>query len=329
MRPIRVVLTGATGFIGSAVFDELARYRDGLGERPGGGRPRVQVRVVGRRAPEDVAARADEWVSADLARPDTVRGVCADADVLLHMAALVGSDEAQCEAVNVRGTAALMDEAVRSGVGRIVHLSTAAVYGPGPHWGIAVNEVVPAPVSAASRTRLAGEEHALAAGAAVLRPGLVLGRGDRWVVPLLAELLDVVPALWDGGRGRLSVVAVDDLARLVVRLGLVAAPYGGPGVWHASHPDPVSTGELLRTLARHRVLPPPPSALPWDECVRLLRAAHTTASERQFALLARDHWYESHEVWCVADCSPGPGPLVRLADAAPWYRSALAARTAG
>lgn len=317
-----MVLTGATGFIGSSVLGELVRHRDA--PAAGAGR-RLLVRVVGRRRPGPGAAPADEWVGADLASPPTLRGVCQGADVLLHMAAAISPAEAHCRAVNVDGTAALMDEAVRAGVGRVVHLSTAAVYGPGPHRGIAVNEVTPAPVSPASRTRLAGETHALAAGAAVLRPGLVLGRGDRWVVPLLAELLGAVPALWDGGRGRLSVVAVEDLARLVVRLGVGSRPAGPPQIWHASHPVPVTTGELLATLASHSVLPPVRDPLPWDECLSRLRAARTTASGRQFALVARDHWYDSHDVWRAADCSYGPGPLERLAGAAPWYRAALAA----
>ncbi|MBT2493436.1 NAD-dependent epimerase/dehydratase family protein [Streptomyces sp. ISL-96] len=321
MKPTRVVMTGATGFIGSAVLGELTRYRNDRGESQGND---LCLRVLGRRPPDSAAAQADQWVQADLTQPDALRGVCEDADVLLHMAALVSSDASQCEAVNVRGTAALMNEAARAGVSRIVHLSTAAVYGPGPHRGIAVNEVAPSPVSAASRSRLAGEAHALAAGAVVLRPGLVLGRGDRWVVPALAELLEAVPALWDGGKGQLSVVAVDDLARLVACLALVSPLPGG--VHHASHPVPVSTGELLRTLAQHRVLPRLPSPLPWDQCLTLLRSAHTRVSERQFALLVRDHWYESREVWRIAKCSPGPGPLVRLAEAAPWYRSILAAR---
>ncbi|WP_322872163.1 NAD-dependent epimerase/dehydratase family protein [Streptomyces goshikiensis] len=318
MRPLRVVLTGATGFIGATVLRELAGYR----ETPGAG-GLAHLRVVGRRMPEEAADAVDEWVPADLAEPGTLRRVCEDADVLLHLAALIGPDEARCAAVNVDGTAALMDEALRAGVRRIVHLSTTAVYGPGPHRGIAVDGVVPAPASPASRTRLAGEAYALAAGAAVLRPGLVLGRGDRWVVPVLAELLDAVPALWDGGRGMLSAVAVDDLARLIARLGLAGGLTGR--VWHASHPDPVSTGELLGALAHHGVLPAVSRELSWEECLERLRARPTRVSERQFALVARDHWYDSREVWTAAGCPPGPGPLQRLAGSASWYRSRLAA----
>ncbi|MEU9233601.1 NAD-dependent epimerase/dehydratase family protein [Streptomyces subrutilus] len=311
--PRKVVITGATGFIGTAVLSELARIR---GEEPGS--PALRLRVVGRRdLPE--GSPADEWVRADLSDPGSLRDSCAGADVLVHLASLIGSDERQCAAVNTEGTTVLMDQARRAGVGRIVHLSTSAVYGAGPHRDIAVDGVAPAPVSPASRTRLAGEGPALAAGAVVLRPGLVTGPGDRWVVPGLAQLLEATGALWGGGRALLSLVAVGDLARLIARLALGDAPPGGT-VWHASHPEPVRTGALVRALAGRGIVPPVERELSEAECLERLAASGSRMSRRQFWLLAEDHWYDSREIWEAADCAPGPGPLARLDEAAAWYR---------
>lgn len=317
MRPLRVLLTGATGFVGGAVLHRL------LGERTDG--RDLEVRALVRTPPAGRREQAGvEWRRADLSDPASLDGAADGADVLVHLAARVDGTEQECERTNIGGTRAVVGEARRAGVRRIVHLSTAAVYGPGPHRGIPVDGVTPAPVSAASRTRLAAERIALDAGAVVLRPGLVLGAGDRWVVPGLRELLRRVPARWDGGRGQLSLVAVEDLARLIT--ALATAPDAVPsGTFHAGHPVPVRCGELLARLAELDVLPSVTDDWTWEQCLQRLREVPGRISERQFALLALDHWYESEQVWRLAGCAPGPGPLERLADAAPWYRAHLAA----
>jgi len=309
-----VVLTGATGFIGSAALGALADRFPGL-----------RLRALVRRVPDTAAGAGGpvEWVTGDLTDPASLRGLCEGAGTLVHLASFIGRDEERCVAVNVAGTRALMAEAARAGVRRVVHLSTAAVYGAGPHHGVAVDEIPAAPVSAASRTRLAGEGHALRAGAVVLRPGLVLGAGDRWVVPALRELAERVPAAWDGDRALLSVVDVDDLGRLIAA---VAGCQGAipPGVYHASHPEPVRIGDLLAALVAHEVLPARPDAdWSWPVCLERLRAVPGRVTERQFALLARDHWYRGDEIWRLSACPPGPGPLHRLAAAAAWYRAFL------
>lgn len=304
-----VALTGATGFIGSGVLAALAARG-------------VRVRALARKPPQD-AAPGTAWVPGDLADPAALEALCTGAGTLVHLASRVAGGAEECEAVNDRGTAALMAAATRAGVRRIVHLSTAAVYGEGPHAGIAVDEVPPAPLSEASRTRLLGERHALAAGGYVLRPGLVTGTGDRWVVPALAELVRRVPVRWEGGEARLSVVERTDLARLITALAL--DDHTVPtGVHHASHPDPVRAGDLLAALAALGLLPALDGpAVPWEECRRLLAAAPGRISERQFALVARDHWYRSEEIWRLAACPPGPGPLAGLPAAAAWYRRVL------
>ncbi|MEV5977779.1 NAD(P)-dependent oxidoreductase [Streptomyces sp. NPDC052114] len=311
MNPTRVILTGATGFVGSAVLRRL------LAARPQEGG--VQVRALARSTAGRPELPGLDWASADLTAPESLRGVGRDGDVLIHLASLVSGDEDTCAAVNVHGTGALMEEARRAGIGRIVHLSTAAVYGPGPHSGLDVDEVAPAPTSPASRTRLEGESAALAAGATVLRPGLVLGRGDRWVVPALGELRKRVPAQWDGGRGLSSMVDVDDLARLIVTLAC-RTESSPAGVHHASHPVPVRNGDLMSRLTELGVLDPVTEDWTWQECLDRFHAAPGRMTERQFALVARDHWYRSEEIWPMAGCPEGPGPLARLADSAAWYR---------
>ncbi|MFG2919325.1 NAD-dependent epimerase/dehydratase family protein [Kitasatospora sp. NPDC048298] len=114
----RVGLAGATGFIGSAVLRVLT---------DGGAR----VRALARRVPEG-DGRVD-WVSCDLTGPEALTRLCDGAEVVVHLASRVGGGAEECETVNVRGAEAPMAEAVRARMGRIVHLSTAAVYGGRGH----------------------------------------------------------------------------------------------------------------------------------------------------------------------------------------------------
>ncbi|WP_238698224.1 hypothetical protein [Streptomyces sp. E5N91] len=144
------------------------------------------------------------------------------------------------------------------------------------------------------------------------------------MVPALDELITRVPAHWDGGRGLLSVVDVHDLARLVVTVATAEQPL--PGVQHASHPEPVSNADLMAALTALDVLPEVTESWSWEKCVRQLHATPGRMSERQFSLLARDHWYRSEEIWRVTECPAGPGPVHRLPAAAEWYTSHLGAQ---
>lgn len=300
-----VLVAGGTGFVGSAVVALLVRC--GVG-----------VRVLRRRAlPEWMTRAGVRWVSGDLADPDSLRGVADGADVLLHLAARVDRDPVACATVNVRGTSALLARARQAGVTRILYNSTCAVYGTGPHRGLTESEIVPAPASVASRTRLAAEAAVLAEGGVVLRPHLVFGQGDRWFVPALLRLLREVPATVDGGRARMSVVAVDDLARAIV--GVAAS--GLTGVHHVNHPRPVTMRELLDRLGRHIGCRRPTRDIDRATHRELLREARFPLSDHQYALITDDHWYRSEQVWCAAGVSAGPGLAHRIAESASWYRA--------
>lgn len=318
---MRVAVLGATGFVGRAVVRELVRQG-------------VRVRAATRGALAGNAPRAGdgvEWVRAELSQPDTLSGFCTDADVLLQLASDIGRNAERCEAVNVRGTAAAVAEARRAGVRNVVLLSTTAVYGAGPHRGIDVGEVVPAPVSAASSSRFAAETSVLAVGGTVLRVGLILGAGDRWVVPALADALRRVPAWWDGGKALLSVIQVTELARLVAGFARASAgeaegaadPAALAGVHHAAHFQPVSNRELITALDGYGILSAPIDSAPMDRCLVALDSNPGWVSRRQLLLLGEDHWYRSDLAWRLAGVIPAADPLDGLAGAATWYRQHL------
>ncbi|MGW9398249.1 NAD-dependent epimerase/dehydratase family protein [Streptomyces sp. NPDC055642] len=302
-----LLITGATGFIGSRV---AAAAR---------GRADVRVRSLSRRTP--CGPQDAGTVSADLARPGSLYGTCAGVDVLIHCASRVSGAPDAVAAVNDMGTKALVEEAVRAGVHRIVYVSTAAVHGRGPFRGVRPGEVPIAPVSAAGRTRAAAERHVLDAGGLVLRPHLVHGAGDRWVVPGLVGLLRELSATITGCTALQSMIDVDTLGRAVVAAAL--SPHHGPGAHYVGHPDPVPASELLTAVCGQVERPGDGSSV--DMATARARAAGSPRALHHLGILTVDHWFADDAFWTDLDCSPGGNFTTTFPRSAPWYRAHLTA----
>ncbi|MGW2723624.1 NAD-dependent epimerase/dehydratase family protein [Streptomyces sp. NPDC001492] len=314
----KILLVGGTGFIGSAALRALTGDRP---PQPG------EVKALVRRLPEAAeAVPGVEYVTGDLTDPASLRDICHGIRTVLHCASHISADEDKCRAVNVDGTRALLAEAERADVHRTLLVSTTAVYGPGPHRELTEHEATPAPASATSRTRLQAEQAVLAAGGTVIRAPLVYGAGDKWFVPGVTELLRRVPALPGNGRARLSLVAVDDLARLLATLARTPEHVPPGTVHHAAHPHAPTLREFVALLGETLGIPAPQDGLALDDYLTRLRTAPGRVSAHQAGLLAEDRWYRS-PLWSRAECPPGPGHRARLTEAAPWYRKALTPQT--
>ena len=116
------LVTGATGFIGAHVVRAL--LREG-----------VEVRALARRGSDDRSLRGlrIERVEGDLRDSAWLAEGLAGVDVLFHVGAvydLTQRARSDLYAVNVAGTRALMKAALRAGIERIVHTSSAATIGP-------------------------------------------------------------------------------------------------------------------------------------------------------------------------------------------------------
>jgi UDP-glucose 4-epimerase len=124
----RLLVTGASGFVGRHVLGRLA------------GRGYEIVALVGQRAlPESLAARCTRVVRADITDDDALRAALRHVDVVCHLAARIPSDhedpaEAEpCLRVNALGTLRLAQFSVSAGVRRFVHVSTGNLYAPVDH----------------------------------------------------------------------------------------------------------------------------------------------------------------------------------------------------
>jgi UDP-glucose 4-epimerase len=118
---MRVVITGATGNVGTSVLHALSRH------------PEVD-RIVGlaRRRPAMSFPRT-EWVTADIRRDD-LESIFRGADAVVHLAWLIqpSRDSQELRSVNVDGSARVFEAAGRAGVRALVYASSVGAYSPGP-----------------------------------------------------------------------------------------------------------------------------------------------------------------------------------------------------
>jgi nucleoside-diphosphate-sugar epimerase len=254
---MRILVTGASGFIGQALCGALlAREHDVAalvrreGSQPAGTRPLAGDLSDGERLRELLAAE----------RPDCVA----------HLAAEIASQrsEAKVREVNVAGTTRLLDacsalarEDPASGP-RVVFASTVVT---GDARGALLDEQTPLPVSTPyGRSKQEGERLVLGCGlpAVVIRPSHVYGPGGWYAQELIAQLRRPGRfAVIGSGANLWDVVHVDDVVEALV-LGVERAAPGA--IYHVADDRPISFYEFMSLTAQQLGLGAPrrvPAAL--------------------------------------------------------------------
>ncbi len=222
---MRVLVTGATGFIGSRLTEELVRRG-------------YSVRVLRRTNSKTLMldGLAVEHIIGDVTEPEAVARAVAGCDLVFHVAAVSSYWRAQREQVyrvNVEGTRTVMEACLAAGVPRVVHTSSVAAIGI-PRNGRPADEAnVFDPLSATfvyADSKHRAEEvvrQAVARGldAVIVNPGAVYGAGDHNLISgsmVLEFARRTVPAFPPGG---LCVADVD----AVVQGHIAAAERGRTG----------------------------------------------------------------------------------------------------
>ena len=242
------LVTGASGFTGSALANELARRGN-------------QVRAFVRRSSDLslldqalIEAHAIELVFGDLTNEESVDEAVRGVEHVYHIGALYRAAkhaDSVYHDVNVEGTRHVLQSAARHRVLRTLHCSTIGVHGGVDE--IPANEESPfAAGDIYQRTKLAGEELARQAigdrqPVTIVRPAGIYGPGDLRFLKLFSMIKSGRFIMFGSGETFMHMVYIDDLVSGMI--GAVEHPRGLGKTMILAGEEYVSLNQLVALVA--------------------------------------------------------------------------------
>lgn len=293
-----LAVTGATGFVGSILLDQALAAGH-------------HVRALTRRPQQP--REGVTWINGALDRPNSLAALVSGADAVVHVAGVVSApDRGGFVAGNIDGTRAMLAAAETAGVRRFVHVSSLSAREPALSlygWSKAEAETL------VERSALDWS---------IVRPSGVYGPGDL-------EMRDLFKAASLGiallpPRGTVSLVAVEDLGRLLLAL---ATQRVAPAIYEVDDGHALTHAELAsaigKAVGRRTVLAlhlPRPLMLMGAKLDRAMRGAGAKLTPDRVGYLCHSDWTARpalrppRGLW-----TPTVTPEDGLAATARWYRA--------
>ena len=195
---VRIAITGATGFVGRVVVDQLVAQGK-------------TISALVRNAETANLHPNVRTVTGDLKTANALAEVVRGADAVLHIAGAVTAISRQVFMdTNHAGTVAVAEAAKVEGVKRFVYVSSLAASEPDLNFY--------AESKALAEKALSGFQKDMSI--AILRPSAIYGPGDTATLPLLQALMSRFAVIPGSPLARFSMVHVEDVARSLVEAAL-------------------------------------------------------------------------------------------------------------
>ena len=250
---MKAVITGASGFIGSHLVEELLRRNWQVG-----------ALLHKRQLP---AREGLKVFQGDIRDADALKEMIAGTDVLFHLAAALGASQigsSEFFQINAEGTANILDAARKAGVSRVIHFGSAGVLGTVKE-NRPVGEDRPAhPIDIYEKPKLAGETTALnfakeGMDVVIVRPGWAYGPGDRRTFKLINAVAKKRFFMVTKGHTLLTPVYIRDLIEGV----MLCVEKARPGeIYHVAGPEVLPIRDVVRIIAEAAGVSIPRLSLP-------------------------------------------------------------------
>lgn len=320
---MRVLVTGSTGFVGSALCRALVER--GYSVRAFH-RPTSDLRLL--------QGLAVEHMLGDLTQPETVRTAMAGIDAVFHAAAWVRmNDLGRLYAVNVEGTRTVLQAALKAGVRRLVYTSSVAALGfPAPGETSLMNEYHTwnsrpefFPYGYAKYLAELEIQKGVAQGleAVIVNPSFILGAGDiyRQSSSIIRQIANrKIAAVVEGGSNVIHIADVAEGQIAALERGRVGERYifGGSNVTYL---------ELARLIAQATGVTSPTVVLPGGPVRALRGVAHLLERFLEFPVSPDVFILAGRYLYCDTAKArtqlnlPEPRPLEQaIAEAHAWFQ---------
>lgn len=220
VRQVRVLVTGASGFVGSAIAEHC--HRTGM-----------KVLSTGRSGVKTPSV--PNYFKADVTEPGSLLEAMSEVDCVVHAAGLAHQFRERLKPaafikINVKGSENVAAEAVRSGVKHLVLISSVSVYGP--HGATSCDENTPCqPIEPYAQSKHQAENRMTGiikdseTCLTILRLATVYGERDPGNVARLMRTIDRGRFVWVGdGSNQKSLIHRDDVARACAHVVRQAPP---------------------------------------------------------------------------------------------------------
>jgi nucleoside-diphosphate-sugar epimerase len=241
---MQILVTGGTGFLGQHLARALLTREYG-------------VRIAGRdmSTSQELIAAGAQPIVADLRDGAAIMAACAGVDAVFHVGALSApwGNRRDFFAINVDGTAHVIDGCRAHNVQRLIYVSSPSVLFDGKDQHDLTDDA-PYPrrfATVYSLTKKLGEDLVNQSGLATvtLRPKAIFGPGDRALLPRLVDAArrGRLPQIGNG-RNLVDLTYVDNVVHALV---LALDAHGAPGnTYTITNDEHVPLWNMIKTVLR-------------------------------------------------------------------------------